>query len=32
VELSAPDALRETIRLDIEKWRAIAVKAGVKAE
>jgi putative tricarboxylic transport membrane protein len=32
VELSTPDALRETIRVDIEKWRAIAVKAGVKAE
>jgi tripartite-type tricarboxylate transporter receptor subunit TctC len=32
VELSTPDALRETIRIDIEKWRAIAVKAGVKAE
>jgi tripartite-type tricarboxylate transporter receptor subunit TctC len=32
VELSAPEPLRETIRLDIEKWRAIAVKAGVKAE
>lgn len=32
VELSTPDALRETIRIDIEKWRAIAVKAGVKPE
>ena len=32
VELSTPDALRETIRVDIEKWRAIAVKAGVKPE
>jgi tripartite-type tricarboxylate transporter receptor subunit TctC len=32
VELSTPDALRETIRGDIEKWRAIAVKAGVKPE
>jgi len=32
VELSTPDALRELIRVDIEKWRAIAVRAGVKAE
>jgi tripartite-type tricarboxylate transporter receptor subunit TctC len=32
VELSTPDVLRETIRVDIEKWRAIAVRAGVKAE
>jgi tripartite-type tricarboxylate transporter receptor subunit TctC len=32
VELSTPDALRETIRVDIEKWRAIAVRAGVKPE
>jgi len=32
VELSTPEALRETIRVDIEKWRAIAVRAGVKAE
>ena len=32
VELRTPEALRETIRVDIEKWRAIAVKAGVKAE
>jgi tripartite-type tricarboxylate transporter receptor subunit TctC len=32
VELKTPEALRETIRVDIEKWRAIAVKAGVKAE
>jgi tripartite-type tricarboxylate transporter receptor subunit TctC len=32
IELSTPEKLRETIRADIEKWRAIAVKAGVKAE
>jgi tripartite-type tricarboxylate transporter receptor subunit TctC len=32
VELSTPDALRELIRVDIEKWRAIAAKAGIKPE
>jgi tripartite-type tricarboxylate transporter receptor subunit TctC len=32
IEPSTPEKLRETIRLDIEKWREIAVKAGVKAE
>jgi tripartite-type tricarboxylate transporter receptor subunit TctC len=32
VELRTPEALRELIRVDIEKWRAIAVKAGVKPE
>jgi tripartite-type tricarboxylate transporter receptor subunit TctC len=32
VELSTPDKLREAIRLDIEKWRAIAAKLGIKAE
>jgi len=32
VELRNPEALRELIRADIEKWRAIALKAGVKPE
>jgi tripartite-type tricarboxylate transporter receptor subunit TctC len=32
VELSTPDKLRELIRTDIEKWRTIAAKAGVKPE
>ncbi len=32
VELSAPDKLRERIAADIEKWRAIAAKAGLKAD
>jgi len=32
VELRTPEALRELIRVDIEKWRAIATKAGVKPE
>jgi len=32
VELSTPEKLRELIRADIEKWRAIAAKAGVKPE
>ena len=31
VEMSTPDKLRERIRADIEKWRDIAAKAGVKA-
>jgi tripartite-type tricarboxylate transporter receptor subunit TctC len=31
-EVNTPDKLRDTIRADIDKWRAIAVKAGVKAE
>jgi tripartite-type tricarboxylate transporter receptor subunit TctC len=31
-ELSTPDQLRERIRVDIEKWRAIAAKAGIRAE
>jgi tripartite-type tricarboxylate transporter receptor subunit TctC len=32
VELSAPDQLRQRIAADIGKWRAIAAKAGLKAE
>lgn len=32
IELSTPEALRELIRNDIDKWRAIAVKAGVRPE
>jgi tripartite-type tricarboxylate transporter receptor subunit TctC len=32
VELSTPEKLRELIRTDIEKWRGIAAKAGVKPE
>ncbi len=28
VELKTPEALRETIRVDIEKWRAIAAEGG----
>jgi tripartite-type tricarboxylate transporter receptor subunit TctC len=32
VELSTPEKLRELIRTDIEKWRSIAAKAGVKPE
>jgi tripartite-type tricarboxylate transporter receptor subunit TctC len=31
-EVTTPDRLRETIRADIDKWRAIALKAGIKAE
>jgi tripartite-type tricarboxylate transporter receptor subunit TctC len=31
-ELSTPEKLRERIRADIEKWRAIAAKAGIRAE
>ena len=31
-ELSTPEKLRERIRSDIEKWRAIAAKAGIRAE
>ena len=29
---SSPAEVRETIRADIEKWRALAVKAGVGAK
>jgi len=32
IELSTPEKLRELIGADIEKWRAIAAKAGVKPE
>ena len=32
VETAEPDALRQVIREDIEKWRAIAQKVGIKAE
>jgi len=32
VEVSTPDKLRETIRADIEKWRGIATKLGIKPE
>jgi tripartite-type tricarboxylate transporter receptor subunit TctC len=32
VETSDPEKLRERIRADIEKWREIAAKAGVKSE
>jgi tripartite-type tricarboxylate transporter receptor subunit TctC len=32
VELSTPDKLREIIRADIEKWRAVAAKVGIKPE
>ena len=31
-ELSTPEKLRERIRADIEKWRAIAANAGIRAE
>jgi tripartite-type tricarboxylate transporter receptor subunit TctC len=32
VELDTPDQLRERIRKDLEKWRALAVKVGIRAE
>ena len=32
VELATPDELREIIRVDIEKWRAVAAKVGIKPE
>ena len=32
VETSTPDKLRERIRTDIEKWRDIALKAGIKPQ
>jgi tripartite-type tricarboxylate transporter receptor subunit TctC len=32
VETSTPEKLHDLIRNDIEKWRAVAAKAGVKAE
>ena len=32
IETAEPDALRQVIREDIEKWRAIAQKVGIKAE
>ncbi len=32
VELSTPDKLRERIRADIEKWRGVAAKLGIKPE
>jgi putative tricarboxylic transport membrane protein len=31
-EVSTPSKLRETIRADLEKWRAIALRAGIKPE
>jgi putative tricarboxylic transport membrane protein len=31
-ELSTPDQLRDLIRADIVKWRAVAEKVGIKAE
>jgi putative tricarboxylic transport membrane protein len=32
IELSSPEKLREMIRADIEKWRAVATKLGIKPE
>ncbi|MEA3107616.1 MAG: hypothetical protein QOI88_2221 [Gammaproteobacteria bacterium] len=32
IETAEPDALRQIIREDIEKWRAIAQKVGIKPE
>jgi tripartite-type tricarboxylate transporter receptor subunit TctC len=32
IELSTPEKLRELIRADIEKWRAVANKLGIKPE
>ena len=32
VELSSPQKLRDQIRTDIEKWRAVAAKLGIKPE
>jgi tripartite-type tricarboxylate transporter receptor subunit TctC len=32
VELSEPDALRQQIVADIEKWRAVALKLGIKPQ
>jgi tripartite-type tricarboxylate transporter receptor subunit TctC len=32
VETAEPDALRRMIRDDIEKWRAVALKVGIKPE
>ena len=32
IELSTPEKLRELIRTDIEKWRAVANKLGIKPE
>jgi tripartite-type tricarboxylate transporter receptor subunit TctC len=32
VELSTPDELREQIKADIDKWRAVANKLGIKPE
>jgi tripartite-type tricarboxylate transporter receptor subunit TctC len=31
-ETSTPDELREFIRADLEKWRAVAARAGIKPE
>ena len=31
-ELSTPDKLRDIIRADLEKWRAVAAKVGIKPE
>jgi tripartite-type tricarboxylate transporter receptor subunit TctC len=32
VEVSTPEKLRDLIRTDLEKWRTIAAKAGIRAE
>jgi tripartite-type tricarboxylate transporter receptor subunit TctC len=32
VETRTPDALRELIRTDLDKWRAIAAKAGIRPQ
>ena len=32
VETRTPEALRDMIRTDLDKWRAIAAKAGIRAE
>jgi putative tricarboxylic transport membrane protein len=32
VETATPEKLRETIRADLEKWRAVALKLGIKPE
>jgi tripartite-type tricarboxylate transporter receptor subunit TctC len=32
VEIGPPQALTERIRTDIEKWRGVVAKAGIKAE
>jgi tripartite-type tricarboxylate transporter receptor subunit TctC len=32
VETRAPEALRDMVRTDLDKWRGIAAKAGIRAE